>query len=483
MGSRIPMPPPRIAIKPALHSSEIKNFPFLGICAKCRRVAWFKNCSRPGEQAQWGHDCDPFASPYAAERVWDARESISAHQLNLVNLIMEANHLIQEKFGSSAHLAQSLPQLPPLYWPLTVSPDLYAYTYPPPASRENGEQDDTGTPFLALCPRCRRIVWYSDKGDVTYHWPINEHDGTPFSVSAIAEDITNVDDTLRAALERRNDHFSKILRTNPSLRAKLTEGQPLTCIQGMLPRRIPCRQFAAAAHAGEEVWAEHAGVERHHSVAWQKKATDLHLHLLTKFGTSPHFEGTLPRPPALDPGPSVPPLRLSSGPFPHDQPVWPWIEDPDVREIVDFRDQMQSFFDSKRALLPSAPMRPHWFPRSPVKPPYRAFPESNPPEPPAANFATYMPPIYPMIQPALTGTPVWSPVSSATTLYIETPGAFHPPLISLTPGVSDIPLTPLYAETMCLVPLSSYLCVLPFNPTARLYMVMSSLPPKTEIGE
>ncbi|KAJ3485867.1 hypothetical protein NLG97_g6731 [Lecanicillium saksenae] len=394
--------------QPAIESGNIKDFPFMGVCSKYVR----------------GHACNFFASPYVRERRWDTSESRYALRKNLLCLITEANDYLQEKFGASPHLIQELPQLPPLFWPLQLEPDLEPYIYEPANAANKQSSIEGGLPFLYLCPSCRRIVWHASTGDVLDHWDSEAHKDTIFSVDEFkTTSVPNVDDSLRYFFESQNDSFRRLIQGNPEL-LQLFRQSTRSCSTTPLPIRLPCDQFTDVA---SEVWVQDSRVERSHPINWVLKATEMYIDLQVAYGSSPH-DG---------------------------KPVSPTAPRADVREIVDFRDRMAAFLRSKTAMLTTEPARPAWAPKSPLLmgQPYKCFSDLTSPAQHTLNPSHLEPLGIGVARKRSHSERSPSPDrSQGLMFYIQGLGGPTRPPKYLTPA-ANIPLTRLYSGWLGLIPL------------------------------
>ncbi|PQK15750.1 hypothetical protein BB8028_0006g00720 [Beauveria bassiana] len=331
--------------QPSLRSIDL---PFLGICSRCKRIAWCKNSTAFSDK--WPHDCDVFASPHTHARIWDTVESIDGSRFNLFYLLQETNDYLQAKFGGSPHLVRELPEPPRLYWPYEIPAELKAYIN---WSSEWTSHQTTllagttlvqGTPFISFCPACCRVVWFSSRGDLRYHWPPLTHFGLKFAAHLFEFESPDVNKETESSLERWNIWYQTLFNLDVS-RLRHFHDPPPVCHSRFMPLRVPCDQFTDLA---PEIWVRRDEDKSDHSVEWQQRATEQHVRLRSKFGASRH--------PIEDGADS---RKLSGQPIfqPHEALwehscfKWPLIEDPDIMEIMDFRDRIQKFFRHIMALL------------------------------------------------------------------------------------------------------------------------------------
>ncbi|KAK8149088.1 hypothetical protein G3M48_008243 [Beauveria asiatica] len=328
--------------RPSLPSSRIAGLPFLGICSRCKRIAWYKDSTAFSDK--WRHDCDLFASPHTHARLWDTAESVDASQLNLFFLFQEANGYLQANFGGSPHLVRQLPEPPRLYWPLAIPAELKAYIEGSSQWTSHQATLVQGTPFLSFCPTCCRVVWFSSRGDLRYHWLPSTHFGLEFTAHSSDIQSSGVNDETERTLERWNSWYQTLFDRDPSRLDRFHDPPPFCRVRPM-PLRLPCGQFTDLA---PEIWVRRQDDKADHSVEWQQRATDQHVRLRSKFGASRH---------PIESGPDS--QKLSGQPiFRSRQPLWnfscikwPLVEDPDVSENIDFYDRIKDFFRRIAELL------------------------------------------------------------------------------------------------------------------------------------
>ncbi len=457
-GASVPAPVPRV-----LHSSQIWNFPYLGVCSRCKRIAWFKNCP-PDSEEMWFHECDPFRNPYLRNRRWDSFESIEALQFNLRHLLLGTNNWLHHTFGGRPHLIPSvLPEPPILYWPFAsaLPADLHPFIDESAAmaASPNAPPEHIGFPFLAFCPTCDKIMWHNSQGSLGHHWPADAHKDTGFSTAVYEQpSLTPFSNEMRALLDKENQRFHNIFRAIPALIKPHFGGEVGLCCMREVPYRLPCGQFSPHA----EMWLLPFSSRPAVSVEWLMRATDFYLPLFEEFGAWPFSHEIIPCHPAtpgqvvdmpLEPTPDnafamplelmpdnalVMPLELmpdnafAMTPFPARPHVWPIIEDPDIRGIVEFSDRMKALVLGQVGPLTSPP-------------------DGHPPP------------------------PAWEH-------YFAPPGVHNGARMrSITPGVSQIPMTPMYASKRGLLPWLDYSEAFTLAPDTPFYTVMCSLPPRTTL--